>query len=178
GANCSPSGRTEDLRDSREVSRKGPRKEQSPAGAAIVLSFQRIILNSDDADDKTRCNTVSNALALAAIAGGAILTWVLFLYRKGRLKEDHALLWIAVAVSVILLSTWTELLATINQVVGAARSSDVVLASFVAFLLIVSIYYSVRISGLEWQNKKIAQEIAIMKLTGNSPLSTEQRKES
>jgi len=121
---------------------------------------------------------VSNALALAAIAGGAILTWVLFLYRKGRLKEDHALLWIAVAVSVILLSTWTELLATINQVVGAARSSDVVLASFVAFLLIVSIYYSVRISGLEWQNKKIAQEIAIMKLTGNSPLSTEQRKES
>jgi len=118
---------------------------------------------------------VSNALILATLAGIAILTWVLFLYRRGKLKEDHALLWIAVSVSVILLSTWTALLGIINGVVGAARSSDVVLAAFVAFLLIVSIYYSVRISGLERQNKRIAQELAIMKLSGDRPVPVEQK---
>jgi hypothetical protein len=121
---------------------------------------------------------MSNALTLATLAGIAILAWVLFLYRKGRLKEDHALLWVAVSVSVILISTWTGLLATINEIVGAARSSDVVLAAFVAFLLIVSIYYSVRISGLERQNKRIAQEIAVMKLTSERSTVLDNRKET
>ena len=107
---------------------------------------------------------MSNALAIASGVGFAILVWVVFLYRRKRLKEDHAILWIAVSVSVILLSTWTGLLEIINQVVGAAKASDVVLAAFVAFLIIVSIYYSIKISDLTEQNRKIAQEIAILKV--------------
>ena len=57
----------------------------------------------------------------------------------------------------------TALLVAINQVVGAAKVSDVVLASFVALLIVVSIYYSIKISELAEQNRKIAQEIAVMK---------------
>jgi len=94
-----------------------------------------------------------------------ILGWVLFLYRKAKLKEDHALLWISVSISIILLSTWTGLLLAINQVVGAANISDVVLAAFVAFLIIVSIYFSVRLSELTERNRKIAQHLALLNLT-------------
>jgi len=106
---------------------------------------------------------VSNALLIASIAGLVILGWVLFLYRRGRLKEDHALIWISVSITIVLLSTWTALLVAINQVVGAAKTSDVVFASFVALLIIVSIYYSIKISELTEQNRKIAQEIAVIK---------------
>lgn len=106
---------------------------------------------------------MSNALLIASIVGLMILGWVLFLYRRGRLKEDHALLWISVSISIVLLSTWTALLVTINQVVGAAKTSDVVFASFVALLIIVSIYYSIKISELTEQNRKMAQEIALIK---------------
>jgi hypothetical protein len=106
---------------------------------------------------------VSNALLIASITGLAILGWVLFLYRRRRLKEDHALLWISVSITIVVLSTWTALLVAINQVVGAAKTSDVVFASFVAFLIVVSIYYSIKISDLTEQNRKIAQEIAVIK---------------
>ncbi len=106
---------------------------------------------------------MSNALAIATVVGILILIWVLFLYRKGRLKEDQALLWILVSIAMILLSAWTGLLTAINQVVGAARTSDVVLAAFVAFLIVVSIYYSMKLSELSEQNRKVAQEIAVMK---------------
>ncbi len=112
---------------------------------------------------------MSNALVIAALVGAAILVWVLLLYRKGRLKEDHALLWIAVSVAIILLSTWTALLIGINQIVGAAKTSDVVFAAFVAFLIIVSIYYSVKISMLEKQNRIMAQEIAVIKAASVNP---------
>lgn len=106
---------------------------------------------------------MSNALLIASLAGLAILGWVLFLYRGGRLKEDHALLWISVSITIVVLSTWTALLVAINQVVGAAKTSDVVFASFVALLIMVSIYYSIKISELTEQNRKIAQEIAVIK---------------
>ena len=107
---------------------------------------------------------MSNALTIAAIAGVVILVWVLYLYRKGRLKEDHALLWLFVSISMVLLSTWTGLLIAINSIVEAQRVPDVVLSGFVTLLIIVSIYYSVKISELTDQNKKIAQELAILKV--------------
>jgi hypothetical protein len=99
----------------------------------------------------------------ATVAGFAIVFWVLFLYRRKRLKEDYAILWISVSASIILLSNWTDLLLGINWFVGAASVSDVVLAAFVAFLLITSIYYSVRLSELSEQNKMLAQEIALIR---------------
>ena len=115
---------------------------------------------------------MSNSLAIAALVGLAILVWVIFLYRKGKLKEDLALLWIAVSVAIVLLSTWTGLLVAINQIVGAANVSNVVLAAFVAFLIIVSIYYSVKISTLEKQNKRMAQEIAVARTVSQSTESS------
>ena len=105
---------------------------------------------------------MSNALTIAAIMGFLVLGWVLFLYRRKRLKEDHALLWISVSVAIILLSTWTGLLVGINQVVGAAKVSDVVLSAFVTFLIVICIYYSDKISELAEQNRKIAQQLAVM----------------
>ncbi len=122
---------------------------------------------------------MSNSLTIAAVVGAAILVWVLILYRRGRLKEDHALLWIAVSVAIILLSTWMALLIAINQLVGAAKASDVALAAFVAFLIVVSIYYSVKISMLEKQNRIMAQEIAVMKMSPLNPqLSIQKEKEA
>jgi len=111
---------------------------------------------------------LSNSLTFAALTGVCILAWVLYLYRKRRLREDNALLWVFVSAGIIVLSTWTDLLLGINWVVGAEKASDVVLASFVAFLLVVCIYYSIKISDLAEQNKRIAQEIAVIKISARS----------
>jgi hypothetical protein len=106
---------------------------------------------------------LSNALTIAAVAGGAIIVWVLYLYRKGKLKEDQALLWLFVSISMVLLSTWTGLLIAINSIVKAQRVSDVVVSAFLTLLIIVSIYYSIKISELTEQNRKIAQQLALSK---------------
>lgn len=107
---------------------------------------------------------MSNALQIATITGVAIIVWILYLYRKGRLKEDHALLWLSVSAAIVLLSSWTDLLLAINWVVGAEKTSDVVLAAFIVFLLLICIYYSVKISELAEQNEKLAQGLALMRV--------------
>ena len=126
-----------------------------------LLPVQGVLLNSNTDDKGAEASKLSNALTIAAIAGGVIFVWVLYLYRKGRLKEDHALLWLFASVSMVLLSTWTGLLIAINSIVGAQRIPDVVLSGFVTLLIIASIYYSVKISELADQNKRIAQQLAI-----------------
>jgi len=106
---------------------------------------------------------MSRALELAAIASVVIAVWVLYLFRKKRLKEDHAILWIFVSLSIVILSTWGDVLSTINRLVGAENPADLIQAAFIAFLLLICIYYSVRISELTEQNRKLSQEIGMLK---------------
>jgi len=105
---------------------------------------------------------VSRALQFATIIGIAIILWVIFLCRKRKLREGHALLWLSTSATIILLSTWSNLISAINYIVGAEKASDVVLSAFIVLLLLVDVYYSVKISELAKQNKKLAQEIAIL----------------
>lgn len=120
---------------------------------------------------------MTESLTLTAIAGGLILAWVLYLFRRGRLKEDHALMWSGVAIGIIVLSTWTDLLVTLGRVLGAQRVSDVIFAAFIAFLLIVSIYYSVVISALTVQNRRIAQQLALLKAGSSWDVSQNTKKQ-
>ena len=109
----------------------------------------------------------SRSLALAAIMAVVIIVWVLYLYRKRKLNEDYVILWISVSIVIVLLSTWTDLLLAINWLVGAEKVSDLVLAAFTAFLLVICIYFSVRLSELKEQNKRMGQEIAIIASSHN-----------
>jgi hypothetical protein len=106
-----------------------------------------------------------SALEFAAVAGAVIAIWVLYLYRKKRLREDHAILWLFVSLSIVLISTWTDLLTFIRTAVGAREPTDLILAIFIGFLLITCIYYSVKISELTEQNRKMSQELAIIRGT-------------
>ena len=116
---------------------------------------------------------MSRALEIAAITGVAIAIWVLYLYRKKRLKEDHAILWLGVSVAVVLVATWSDLLLALKLAVGADNPTDVVFSAFLLFLLVVSIYYSMKISELTEQNRKLAQEVALLKTPATSTSSKE-----
>jgi hypothetical protein len=116
-----------------------------------------------------------SALEVAALVGVVIAIWVLYLYRKKRLREDHAILWLFVSFSIVVMSVWTDLLTFIRFAVGARDPTDLVTAIFIAFLLITCIYYSVKISELTEQNRKMSQELAIIRGTQESRKPKEDR---
>jgi hypothetical protein len=105
---------------------------------------------------------MSNVLILSALLGVTTAICVIYLYRKQKLKEDHALFWLFISVVVVVLSTYQDLLTWINLLVQAGDPNDVVLASFIFMLILFSIYYSVKISELTDQNKRLAQEVALL----------------
>lgn len=104
----------------------------------------------------------SRALIYAAVTSIGIVVWVLYLYKRERLKEDHTLLWLAVLISITVISLRQDLLIKLNWYIGAGNPTSLVLAAFIGFLLIISIFFSVKISELTEQNKRLVQIIALL----------------
>ena len=99
-----------------------------------------------------------------AIAGSAtVLLIVLELIRRGRLKERYSLLWLFSGVVMLVLSLSRGLLEFIARQVGIFYPPSLLFLIAFIFLLLITLHFSAVISGLSEKNKKLAQEIALLR---------------
>jgi hypothetical protein len=102
----------------------------------------------------------STVRIVAVLATAVALGIVLELVRRRRLAERYALLWMVVAVVLVVLAVWTELLSWLTKLVGVDLPANFLfLAAFgVGFLLLL--HFSVAITRLSDETKILAQEVA------------------
>lgn len=100
---------------------------------------------------------------VAIIISLATLISVVDLIRRGMLKEQYAILWLASAVVLLALSMWRGLLDNIARAAGIAYPPSLLFLVAFLFLLLIVLHFSVIISSLSEKNKKLSQEIAIFK---------------
>jgi hypothetical protein len=101
---------------------------------------------------------------LLAIAGSASLLFlVLELIRRGRLKERYSLLWLFSGAVMLVLSLSRDLLEYIARLVGIFYPPSLLFLIAFVFLLLITLHFSAVISGLSEKNKKLAQEIALLR---------------
>jgi len=99
-----------------------------------------------------------------AIAGSAtVLLLVLELIRRGRLKERYALLWLFSGFVLFILSASRGLLETISQLIGIYYPPSLLFLIAFVFLLLITLHFSAVISGLSEKNKRLAQEVALLR---------------
>ena len=104
---------------------------------------------------------VNSRVQIAAVIVTALMFGVVLeLVRRRRLVERYALLWMIVALALLVLAVWTDLLSSATDLVGiAVPSNGLFLAAFgVAFLLLL--HFSVATSRLSEETKVLAQEVA------------------
>jgi hypothetical protein len=100
---------------------------------------------------------------MLAIAGSATLLFlVLELIRRGRLKERYALLWLFSSIVLLILSLSRSLLSYFSQLIGIFYPPSLLFLTAFIFLLLITLHFSVVISGLSDKNKRLAQEIALL----------------
>ncbi|MFA5074249.1 MAG: DUF2304 domain-containing protein [Nitrospirota bacterium] len=103
-------------------------------------------------------------LKLLAMTGSAIvLIVVIELIRRGRLKEKYALLWLGAGAILLILSASRGLLEYISLAVGIYYPPSFLFLLAFLFLLLITLHFSVVISGLSEKNKKLAQELALLR---------------
>lgn len=100
---------------------------------------------------------------VAIIFSVSIYIGVIDLIRRGKLKEQYSLLWLASTAVLLILSLWRDLLHRISHLAGVEYPPALLFLIAFLFLLVIVLHYSVVISDLSEKNKRLAQEIAILK---------------
>ena len=100
---------------------------------------------------------------LAVLGSASVLFLVLELIRRGRLKERYSLLWLFAGAIMLVLSLSRELLEFIAHEIGIFYPPSLLFLVAFVFLLMITLHFSVIISGLSEKNKRLAQEIALLR---------------
>lgn len=89
--------------------------------------------------------------------------WMILLLRSRHLREKYAVIWILIAVLVVVVGIWPSILAWLSRLLGVQTPLN--LAFFVAalILLLLSVQASVELSKLESQNRRLAEEVAVLR---------------
>lgn len=104
-----------------------------------------------------------NFQIIAIILSTALLLFVLELVRKGLLKERYSILWLGSAFMLLLLSVWKGLLDRIAALVGIFYPPSFLFLIAFIFLLLIVLHFSIVISIISEKNRKLAQEIGLLK---------------
>jgi hypothetical protein len=98
----------------------------------------------------------------ALVMSVALLVFVIEMVRRRRLREEYSWLWILVAVAILVVSAWFGLLLWLTNLIGAVTPVSTFFVFGILFLMVVNIYFSIKVSTLTTQVKNLAQRLAIM----------------
>ena len=100
---------------------------------------------------------------LTGITSILIFFSVIELIRKGRLKEKYAILWLFSALIMIPFSLSRTLLARVSLLIGIKYPPSFIFLLAFFFLIVINVHFSTVISELHEKNKKLVQELALLK---------------
>lgn len=99
---------------------------------------------------------------LAIALSSCLLFLVLRLIRSRRLKEKYAFLWLFVGSIILILSVFEKILLWVIHLLGIVMPINGMLFLGIFFIIVINLHFSVMISDLSEQNKKIAQKLALL----------------
>jgi len=100
-------------------------------------------------------------LLLAVVIAGIAVE----LIRRRKLREEFAMVWLAAAVSLVVVAIWPRLLWKLSSLVGVHYQTMLVLICF-AFLAIVTLNLAAELSRLGDDARRIAQRLAMLEQRG------------
>jgi hypothetical protein len=100
---------------------------------------------------------------LAIIGSGSIFLGVIELVRRGKLKEKYSILWLLASLVLFIFSTSRDILVYASALVGIHYPPSFLFLLAFVFLLLITLHFSIVISGLSEKSKKLAQEIALLR---------------
>ncbi|MDP2690108.1 MAG: DUF2304 domain-containing protein [Deltaproteobacteria bacterium] len=97
------------------------------------------------------------------IGSAALFALVIDFIRRGLLKEKYSVLWLASSVVIATLSIKKDLLDYIAGVFGIAYPPSLLFLVAFIFVLLITLHFSVVISIQHERNKRMAQELALLR---------------
>jgi hypothetical protein len=108
-----------------------------------------------------------NRVTILAIgASAALLLYILEMVRRRKLREEYSILWLFGSVVILILSVKKDWLEWASQAAGIFYPPSFLFLVGILFVVLILIHFSITISKLYQMNKKMAQELALLKQEG------------
>jgi hypothetical protein len=105
-----------------------------------------------------------SSYVVAIIGSVLILAGIFELLRRRQLSEKYAALWLVVGVLLLVLTIFPGLLAEVTHALGFGLPSNLLFFVGIVFLVGVCLHLSWELSRLEGETRKLAEDLAIMRL--------------
>jgi len=103
---------------------------------------------------------IGSFLLLAVIVG---------VVRHRKLGERYSLLWLATSVGLLILSLWESLLKSVARTLGIVYAPTALFVLGFGGILLILLQFSITISSLVKENKRLAQEVALLQMQLHTP---------
>ena len=138
-----------------------------PTGGGDALTAANVVdatvaapVNPDEAEEDEGSEIETKAQIIAVVVVLAIFLLILDLVRRRRLVERYALLWMAAALVLLVLSIWTGGLDVIANAMGIQEPANAIFILAFAMIFLLLLNFSVATSRLSEETKILAQEVA------------------
>lgn len=101
----------------------------------------------------------TTALVMSLVTVAAIV----YLMRSRRIREKYAAAWIALAIAVVGLGAFPDILVGLARFLGVQTPVNLLFLFSGLLLLVVCVQFSVEISQLEEETRTLAEEIALLR---------------
>ena len=91
-----------------------------------------------------------------------LVAYVFELVRRKHLTEEYSMWWLVTGTLMLLLSIFENLLKWISDLVGATLFTSTLFFFGLVFLMVICLHFSIRISALTKQVRRLTQDIAIL----------------
>jgi hypothetical protein len=105
------------------------------------------------------------AKTLSILLAVILLTTIIDLVRRRKLREEYSLLWVLIGVVIVFLAIWGELLRAITDLLGILTPVSTLFFFGVMFLVFLALHFSVILSSLTNRVIELAQELALLRNT-------------
>jgi hypothetical protein len=100
---------------------------------------------------------------LAIMASLGFLLYIARLIVKGKLREEYAIIWIVCTLILVVFSFWRDGLEVFSRILGIYEAPNMVFTGAIFAIMIYLLHLSIVLSKVQEQNKKLAQELALLK---------------
>lgn len=101
-----------------------------------------------------------------------LFAYVFELVRRRHLNEEYSFGWMVASAFIFVVSLWRTLLEELTHLIGGTNYPSTLFFFGFIFLIIINLHFSIRISALTKQVRRLTQKLAIQ----ISDLETEERK--
>jgi hypothetical protein len=105
-------------------------------------------------------NLMSRLLSIAVSIG--LFSLIFYLVRTRKLKEKLAIAWIITGLVILFFAIFENMLVAASSLFGIKTPINMLFFLGIFFIIILNLYYSLMISRLEEQNKKIVQKLSLI----------------